>query len=640
MRAILISTDQAFAAAFGLLLEPHGWSVEVLPNVHQATTHAPPGIADCVFLHAETIDATTVVQVRALVEGGFTRVFVAAPEGAAEWEERAYSSGATFVFAVPLRPQVFLYKLHNLLSAPAAAPQAPSAPQPQMADSSLRPAPLEVIRDFGRLLRHANDAETFVERYVSHLRELLGVNKVALYLASPGGDRHLRCSYATGVDAEIAHNIVLPLGSGIGLHATRNGVAITPNGSIGMDAMAKREMASLGAQLAIPVRDRENLLGILVLGPCIMGEPLGRDHVELLFMLMEDLGLVLRNARLHSELGRERMLFSSILEHMGVGCLVFDRDLALVHANKMAGTCFGTGSDRAGTFHALPNQLSSMIYEVVQGREARAEYVHDAKDGATYFVTVEPLTEEVAGKAAILVLAQNRTQVVAQQQAAIEQARRELLERMGNQFSHIFNNALTGVSTAAQLFPERRGSAEFLDETARVLPATIRKMKRHVDQIHLLGTTERESTETIPLLPVLEEAWGEALRFAEMTDGERLSLPYDRSLVVRATRPVLKALLFELLLNAIETKRGGDVVVSAERSGASQVKIRVEDQGPGFDDGALRHIGDEFVTGKSTGLGLGLAVVRKLLRELNGSLEIAGPGTKRGLVTITLPSPQ
>ena len=50
------------------------------------------------------------------------------------------------------------------------------------------------------------------------------------------------------------------------------------------------------------------------------------------------------------------------------------------------------------------------------------------------------------------------------------------------------------------------------------------------------------------------------------------------------------------------------------------IEIRVSDNGPGVDPAMREHIFEPFVTTKKTGQGLGLALVRKLVREMNGRI--------------------
>jgi len=67
------------------------------------------------------------------------------------------------------------------------------------------------------------------------------------------------------------------------------------------------------------------------------------------------------------------------------------------------------------------------------------------------------------------------------------------------------------------------------------------------------------------------------------------------------------------------------------------VELRVEDNGPGFDDAVLPQLFEPYVTTKAKGTGLGLAIVKKIVEEHGGiiSAENCGPG---GCVILRLPA--
>ena len=50
------------------------------------------------------------------------------------------------------------------------------------------------------------------------------------------------------------------------------------------------------------------------------------------------------------------------------------------------------------------------------------------------------------------------------------------------------------------------------------------------------------------------------------------------------------------------------------------VQLRVSDNGPGVEPAMRDHIFEPFVTTKKSGQGLGLALVRKLVRDMNGRI--------------------
>ncbi len=107
----------------------------------------------------------------------------------------------------------------------------------------------------------------------------------------------------------------------------------------------------------------------------------------------------------------------------------------------------------------------------------------------------------------------------------------------------------------------------------------------------------------------------------------------------------LEAALRAVLKNAVEFNRsGGSITVTVRpvrRDGGAFVEIRVEDSGVGIPAADLPHVCEAFwqggnvLTDKPRGLGLGLAVARRVARNHGGDLEITsveGSGTSVSLL--------
>jgi CheY-like chemotaxis protein len=107
----------------------------------------------------------------------------------------------------------------------------------------------------------------------------------------------------------------------------------------------------------------------------------------------------------------------------------------------------------------------------------------------------------------------------------------------------------------------------------------------------------------------------------------------------------LQQVLWNLLSNAVKfTPAGGQVRVRLTKSNAD-VRIEVEDTGQGIRKNFLPYVFDRFRQGdghherSSTGLGLGLALVREMVQAHGGTVLAESAGEGRGSTfTVTLPS--
>ncbi len=102
-------------------------------------------------------------------------------------------------------------------------------------------------------------------------------------------------------------------------------------------------------------------------------------------------------------------------------------------------------------------------------------------------------------------------------------------------------------------------------------------------------------------------------------------------LVIEGDRFALGRVYRNLITNAIQaTAQGGRITVSTARAG-DRVAITVEDTGSGIPPEQLSTIFDEFVTTKRRGLGLGLAISKRIVEQLEGTIAAeseVGRGTK------------
>jgi len=84
----------------------------------------------------------------------------------------------------------------------------------------------------------------------------------------------------------------------------------------------------------------------------------------------------------------------------------------------------------------------------------------------------------------------------------------------------------------------------------------------------------------------------------------------------------LKQMLINLVKNAIEVMPNGGVVVVKICNHDSGIEVSVIDEGHGLTDGEMNQLFTPFFTTKATGTGLGLALVKKVVEEHNGSISV------------------
>jgi C4-dicarboxylate-specific signal transduction histidine kinase len=111
---------------------------------------------------------------------------------------------------------------------------------------------------------------------------------------------------------------------------------------------------------------------------------------------------------------------------------------------------------------------------------------------------------------------------------------------------------------------------------------------------------------------------------------------------IRGDRIQLQQVLLNLLMNALEALSGGGdgprvVVVRSAPDAALGVLVAVGDSGPGLDPQQLDRLFDAFYTTKPQGLGLGLAISRRIIEAHGGRLWATANVPHGAVVQFTLP---
>jgi signal transduction histidine kinase/CheY-like chemotaxis protein len=144
---------------------------------------------------------------------------------------------------------------------------------------------------------------------------------------------------------------------------------------------------------------------------------------------------------------------------------------------------------------------------------------------------------------------------------------------------------------------------------------------------------------TIPLAPLMERLRSEHESVARQKD---LKLSVMRnSLFVRSDPVLLERIMRNLVANAVRYTDRGRVILGARRSGGS-VRIEVWDSGRGIPKDKHREIFQEFrqldnpERDRRKGLGLGLAIVERLVKLLDHTLELRSQLGKGSVFTVTV----
>jgi signal transduction histidine kinase len=671
MKTILVlSPHPDFAESIRAGLSPENYRIVHRVSIEEAEPLVGNGLASAIILDASLTAVESIWQVEQLRRRDKKCPIIAFTDTLqADWEEEAFLHGVTQILAKPVRQRLLNSVLEKLWLVPAApAPRAETsvpagntaiftraAADPQAAGRFVNAAQtLDVLRDFSPILTHSLDADAMLKKFLQFLREMLSINRGAIFIAHAGlplaeggtGERRLRSAAAIGLSSGLLEHFELSLDAGIGAQISRLGrILRRDSDEARSDGETLKEFELLGAQVAVPIVSHDRIIGVAAFDGRITGEPLVNVELELIFHLLEQVGLALRNITLHDQLVSNHEMMTDVLRELNNACIVVGRDLKILHANKSARRHFGRKNERTGKleFSDLPTALGAKIYQVLKTGAALEpfRYEPESSPGTVYKVSILAFQHGNSSvPASALLTAEDLTESEQLNRLEVEASRLRLIKSMSYRLVNEIGNAIVPLSTHHQLLGESFNDADFRKSLDGALGESIKRIMRLNNQMRFLAREGQFEQETFAAGKLVEDAFQEAIRHQP---GNGAQLHFENSgqpHMMVGDRAALKHALSEIMLNALQSNPGGPRIevklVSSGSNGDRMLTIEVRDNGGGFSAETARKVPAPFFTTRQVGLGLGLTVSQKIIETHHGRLEVVA--SPNGLVRVSLPA--
>jgi signal transduction histidine kinase len=211
-----------------------------------------------------------------------------------------------------------------------------------------------------------------------------------------------------------------------------------------------------------------------------------------------------------------------------------------------------------------------------------------------------------------------------------KQERQVMFGRIAAGLVHDLSHPIMNIGNGCKLIVKMWDDADYRETFRRMFERELHLVKRVLEDLQNIA-------KPIPLerFPVeLNRSVGEAIEsmqaLAETAGVTLQSQLSTEELYVEGDVFALGRVYRNLVVNAIQATAPGGLVVAAVEAHGDRVQIRIYDTGCGIPADRLQAVFEDFVTTKRRGLGLGLAITRKIVEQLGGRISVAsevGKGT-------------
>lgn len=221
-----------------------------------------------------------------------------------------------------------------------------------------------------------------------------------------------------------------------------------------------------------------------------------------------------------------------------------------------------------------------------------------------------------------------------------ELKRNERLAALGEMaagVAHELRNPLSSIKGLALLLKSKFTDSSSDREAADILVREVERLNRSIGELLDYARPNRLEKAKVSLNEIVGKAITLLRVDADATGIEIVTKYCPPPDLVHADQDKLSQVFLNLLLNAIQAmKSGGTLRVTTVREPA-QLLCRIEDSGCGIEAELLPRIFDPYVTTKSGGTGLGLAMSVKIIEEHGGRIDISSTPGIGTTVSIFLP---
>ena len=251
-------------------------------------------------------------------------------------------------------------------------------------------------------------------------------------------------------------------------------------------------------------------------------------------------------------------------------------------------------------------------------------------------VSIWPLaTSDVGG--GYLIVFQDLTEIKQLESQVRLKEKLAAVGEMAAQLAHEIRNPLGSISGSAQVLL----SESISDEQRRLLEIITRESKRLSETLNqFLHQSRPASTprEPVDIGPVIAEAVTLLRNSPEVGDAREVRFEADEGpYLCRANADQIVQVFWNLARNGLEAMPEGGLLSVRLQRVSQEVRLVVTDEGRGLAADSRTQVFEPFRTGRKMGVGLGLAIVYRIVREHQGDISLRNLGGEGTEVEVRLP---
>ena len=208
------------------------------------------------------------------------------------------------------------------------------------------------------------------------------------------------------------------------------------------------------------------------------------------------------------------------------------------------------------------------------------------------------------------------------------------------QLAHEIRNPLAAISGSVQVLKEGLGLKGEQKELMDIIISESKRVSHSIEQFLNLASPGKMTFSEINLTDILKETLTLLQSSGEIDGNMHVQGNYNSiNIKYFGNLNQFKQLFWNILRNALKAMPdGGTLTVDFEKIKKDKLQLRFADTGIGMAEDNKERIFEPFYSGFEEGLGLGMAVVRKIVDDYKGKIKVTSEPDKGTEIIVILPT--
>ncbi len=510
-----------------------------------------------------------------------------------------------------------------------------------------RAAQLSLINGVTRRMVASLDAKRLLPQLVRLIQKNFNYYHVMILLKETPGEVVMKAQ-AGGPSSLMPAGYHRKIGEGIIGTVAKSGESILSN-DVSRDSRYARGRKHTRAELCVPIKAGSEVAGVINVESDQTGAFDAIDQ-EILENMADQLANAMKKAGVYQECKQAKDFLQKLIESSSDAITTADMQGRLSFWSKGAEEIFGYKASEvlgqsATPFYAKGRDEARRIMGqlVRRGRLKNIEVEYLGKDGKKIFASLSASLlrddrGEVAGSLGII---RDITEFRVLSQQLLQSERLATIGKLSTQIAHEIMNPLSSIKMNIRILSKRVGLSPNDQRRLQIANFEIDHLEKILQDIFDYSRAFNLNLSKEDLNEVLEKSLlmvQDRLEEKRIVVSKRLgtNLPRITMDLVR-----MMQVFTNLYLNAIQALAArGQMQVATRRAraeGQDYLKVTFTDNGIGIPASQMASIFEPFYTTRSDGTGLGLTIVKKIVEQHGGKINVDSQAGKFSQFTLLLP---